>query len=478
MSIYRQIEDSDKVFGRVRKVSSGMFSTGFELNNFNLDKTEVSSKISGWMPASSAELITDPCDPSIQVTSPDIGPTGKITNFPKNESGNLNIDLVDEETTLLVNKCVWSDTIFGDYYMNVYNEDTYVDGIPNDAAESQFTLSYGNSKGYGSMNGAKSTSATRAIYNQYKNILLGPGDSAWTFTLDSAVSGFKDRDSIYVINFSSSNLKEKFDPGNLEFRLSVRHGDTLVTETFKDDSRVVTTNSVSNTSTGKVYQIVRGSIIDETTDTDKYATGPGEGSGEGFGFAYPDLGILILNPFALSCHFGNKIEEALVELGNTSAAERRDNEGRQLSWYGDVDPTNTEYSDVLRYGTERNHQNFLKLFGAIKLGSSFKARSTEFVPSKHYFIRVKNTDFNYSNNPSFVFSGKQATDLHEAGLGPNREYWVGRMKHEDFVDDPQAYITTVGLYNDDNELVAVAKLSVPILKSFDTETLIKVKLDF
>ena len=52
------------------------------------------------------------------------------------------------------------------------------------------------------------------------------------------------------------------------------------------------------------------------------------------------------------------------------------------------------------------------------------------------------------------------------------------MRHEDFVGDPKTYITTVGLYNENNELVAVAKLSVPILKSFDTETLIKVKLDF
>lgn len=477
MSIYREIESSDKVFGRVRKVSTGLFSTGFELTNFHLDSNEVSSKISGWVEDD------DSRDPQldlkeIPLVSSEISPSGKTSNFPHDISGNPNIELLDEASTLLKNKELWTDTTFSDYYMNVYNEETYIDGVPNDASESQFTVSYGNANGYGSMNDSKSTSVTRAIYNQYKNVLLGPGDSSWTFTLDSAVSGFKDRDSIYVINFSSSNLKEKFDPGNLEFRLSVRHGDILVTETFKDDSRVVTGNSVTNMSTGKVYQLVRGSIVDETTDNDRYATGPGEGSGEGFGFAYPDLGILILNPFALSCHFGNLIEEKLVELGNSTEAERQDNEGRRLSWYGDVDPAKSEYADILRYGTERNHQNFLKLFGAIKLGGSFKARSTEFVPSKHYFIRVKNTDFNYSNNPSFVFNGNHATELHNAGLGPNRDYWVGRMRHEDFVDDPRTYITTVGLYNDNNELVAVAKLSVPILKSFDTETLIKVKLDF
>ncbi len=45
-----------------------------------------------------------------------------------------------------------------------------------------------------------------------------------------------------------------------------------------------------------------------------------------------------------------------------------------------------------------------------------------------------------------------------------------------FETDPQTYITTIGLYNDANELIAVAKTSQPIVKSFDKEVLIKVKL--
>ena len=45
-------------------------------------------------------------------------------------------------------------------------------------------------------------------------------------------------------------------------------------------------------------------------------------------------------------------------------------------------------------------------------------------------------------------------------------------------NDPKVYVTTVGLYNDNNELLAVAKLSKPLLKSFSREAIIKVKLDF
>ena len=50
--------------------------------------------------------------------------------------------------------------------------------------------------------------------------------------------------------------------------------------------------------------------------------------------------------------------------------------------------------------------------------------------------------------------------------------------YSDFINNPQVYITTVGLYNDTNELLAVAKLSRPLLKDFTKEALIRVKLDF
>jgi hypothetical protein len=46
------------------------------------------------------------------------------------------------------------------------------------------------------------------------------------------------------------------------------------------------------------------------------------------------------------------------------------------------------------------------------------------------------------------------------------------------VNNPQSYITTVGLYNDTNDLVAVAKLSKPLLKDFTKEALIRIKLDY
>jgi hypothetical protein len=76
-----------------------------------------------------------------------------------------------------------------------------------------------------------------------------------------------------------------------------------------------------------------------------------------------------------------------------------------------------------------------------------------------YFCRVNHNEFNYSANPTYVTASKlvvknQASDL------------------------PVTYITTVGLYSPDNELMAVAKLSEPIKKDPNTELTLRVRLDY
>jgi hypothetical protein len=64
---------------------------------------------------------------------------------------------------------------------------------------------------------------------------------------------------------------------------------------------------------------------------------------------------------------------------------------------------------------------------------------------------------NYTNNPTFT-----VTD--------------GKLKNPCFIDDPVTYITTIGLYNDQQELLAVAKLSKPIKKSFHDQVYVKIRL--
>ena len=103
--------------------------------------------------------------------------------------------------------------------------------------------------------------------------------------------------------------------------------------------------------------------------------------------------------------------------------------------------------------------NNSKLYENIKLAQTFSLNSEETITSDYIFVRVRNSDFNYSTNPSMI-SGS------------------GEFVDSSLINNPQTFITTIGLYNDANELLSVAKLSKPLVKDFTKEALVRVKLDF
>jgi hypothetical protein len=103
--------------------------------------------------------------------------------------------------------------------------------------------------------------------------------------------------------------------------------------------------------------------------------------------------------------------------------------------------------------------NHLKLYNSIDSGSSFQLQSEEVVSSRYFFTRIKNGEFNYTTNPSVIDDN-------------------GNLLYNTLINNPQTFITTVGMYNDNNELLAVAKLSKPLVKDFTKEALIRIKLDY
>ena len=76
-----------------------------------------------------------------------------------------------------------------------------------------------------------------------------------------------------------------------------------------------------------------------------------------------------------------------------------------------------------------------------------------------YFCRANTSDFNYSANPTYLSGSKI------------------RVKDQE-TDTPISYVTTVGLYSADNELLAVAKLSEPLKKDPTNEFTLRVRLDY
>jgi hypothetical protein len=85
--------------------------------------------------------------------------------------------------------------------------------------------------------------------------------------------------------------------------------------------------------------------------------------------------------------------------------------------------------------------------------------NTTEINSTVHFCRANHNEFNYSSNPTYLTSS------------------TIRVKQQ-ATDDPVAYITTVGLYNDMNELMAVAKLSEPLKKTPSNEFTLRVRLDY
>ena len=321
--------------------------------------------------------------------------------------------------TTFYTSSVQSGSTSAQYYYNVYATNPAVDS----AAEVQFAVAYGHVYGSGSVslaNDDNSVLATKGTYAQYKSMLLEPADALFSFQNSSNTT--TDSNDIYVINIARARYRESMDAGNWELKVSGSGGHFH----FIDDSGKKFGDTLGKA--GRVFNVVSGSLNLGTSADATIKTTTGS-NGLGYGLFYPDRGIIILNPAAVGSVAGKVL----------------------------VNGTLAEISGSLSTTTEQyNHK---RLLNAIASGGDFEARRTENISTQHFFVRATNREFNYSNNPTFVSSS-------------------GNFANPSFETNPQTYITTVGLLNDSNELIAVAKTSQPVVKSFDTETLIKIKLSF
>jgi hypothetical protein len=288
---------------------------------------------------------------------------------------------------------------YSEYYLDIYNTTPSA----QDAAV-QFDIQYGNLNGSGSepinLN-IIGYSPSRVVYGQYRNLVYGTETT--NFSFDGGVTTAKD---IYVINISRARYKESLQPGSLNLILASGSNYTRLT----DDSN--TTNLTRFVGENRVYYLISGS--NGNAYTPNAAT-------TYYGMVLPDMGVIILDA-----------------SGSLS---------------GSIKAPNQATSSVY------NHLNLYNSISTGSLSGSFSLQSSETVASRYFFTRVKNSDFNYTTNPSIIDDN-------------------GNILYTTLINNPQTFITTVGMYNDSNELLAVAKLSKPLVKDFTKEALIRVKLDY
>ena len=279
---------------------------------------------------------------------------------------------------------------------NQYHVNVFQSDYLDPDAEVQFDITYADKLGRGT-----------ELYNP--SVPLKSPSSSIYGQYRSLVLGDEDSDFVfnagtisenfYAISINRSRFKEKLLPGT--FNLTIG-SPTLGSKTFTDNSKDVAV--VSFKDSGRVYQIVEGT----------------NGSGNtmnktNYGWFLPDIGTILL------------------------------------------DATLLAYAGVnTKVGHDFNEENSKELIANLL---SFQLNSEETVTSNYVFVRVRNSEFNYSVNPSNITGS-------------------GDLRHDYMIDAPQAYITSVGLYNDNNDLLGVAKLSKPLVKDFTKEALLRIKLDF
>ena len=289
------------------------------------------------------------------------------------------------------------------YYKNVYQTGSTASG-----SAVQFAIAYGNKAGSGSANFndlVPGVSPTRTVYGQYRNLVYGSETAAFIF-------GSVTASDFWAISVDRARYKEHLLKGTFNLVIT---GSGIQKLYLTDNSTMVSTDTYLDC--GRVYQIISGS--NGVANTSVNANGYSLSSGS-YGLFLPDIATIILNPLALS---------------------------QSLN----LEPSRSSDSDGLNIG---------RLFTAISGAASFQVNSEETVTSDYVFVRARNSEFNYSENPSFI-SGS-----------------TGDVIYSTFINSPQTYMTTVGFYNDTNDLLAVAKLSKPLTKDFTKEALLRVKLDF
>ena len=303
----------------------------------------------------------------------------------------------------------------GNYYLDVYNTES---NLSNN--QIQFSVVYADQTGGGTLSynaAVNNYSPSMTMYGSYRTLVLEDENSSFTF-------GNVTSSHFYALSIERARYKETLFPGSLNLKLSSSVAGALGPLELTDNSQDVTIPQYFGTM--RAYQVISGSngtAYNKISGLNQNNTGYTRNSGS-YGLFLPDIGTLLLNGDALDLNSAEGIN--------------------------------------LQTDTDQNSpgNNPQKLFQAFLSGSQFGLNSEETITSDFIFVRTRNSEFNYSENPSYI-SGS-----------------TGEVIYDYFINNPQTYITTVGMYNDSNELLAVAKLSKPLNKDFTKESLIRVKLDF
>ena len=291
-------------------------------------------------------------------------------------------------------------------------------------SKDHFGVSYGHIGGSGSANQSTSQEGTtQAIYKQFYNF-TEPTATDLRDEVGFNINSITQSDAYFIVA-ERLQMKDRLNPGTWTITLSGSDTAGVAKELkLTDDSK--TTNPITPGSPfGDVYSIYSGSA------------GTVQSTGTQYGKFYPDAGLFVLS--------ANEVSSSLpgTSAWQTSA--------------GGVVTQGSGLSPDKRVADAAD--NAWKIARAMELGS-VTLRSEEQQYIYDYFCRAKASEYNLSENITF---------------------WSGsdyQIRHSDMVTNPQTYISEVGLYDNQSNLMAVGRLSSPINKNFSSEAIVKVRLTY
>jgi len=325
------------------------------------------------------------------------------------------------------------------YYFNINHKDPAADSN----SETQFAVAYGHYAGSGSDTYGDSTNnpntlngETQAIYNQLAHTLIHENDARDGFYIRA--DGNKD-DYIYALIGRRERFKDRLNKKAWTLALSGSNtGGTFSTKNFTDDSKTIPATATPG---GPRYNICEGSLGVCSTPA----------STTNYGFFYPESGLMVFSGQALGSAFAGHSDGLLMTASlNADAA----------LWTANDNKTSGFIPNDYAKGNSKNALRLAACMRNMGAATSLRIRSEEDQTQENYFCRIRAEQYNFSANPSFVSGSKN------------------KIRNTDMFGDPQTFITGVGLYNSSGQLLAIAKLSKPLLKNFAAEATIKVKLTY
>jgi hypothetical protein len=366
------------------------------------------------------------------------------------------------------------------------------DGDPDlSKTDTQFYISWGHYAGSGSVTDDNNIKgASEAIYKQYASLVLENNliDDGFLISSGSDVSvdnidGNRD-EYIYVLNFKQSRFKDQIQEGTWTLTMSGSSAGAGKTIQLTDNSKLIVGPLM--TSAGRRFDIISGS-------SGSAHTGYTGVSGR-YGFLYPDAGIMI---------FGEKLGDDFKTTTSPAVAV----------WSSGSEGNNQLYPLTSSNSDAKNALRFINAMGNNDLNETIKVYGEKEVTDVTYLCTVGSSDFNHTNNFSILdpatrtmlsdqpairgdfstaatssaFTEGNATSTLVSGsdaitttiVQDDGDNFVWPGSNISTMDgNPHVFISGITLWDSFGIPVANATLSTPLLKSFDREVVIKVKLQF